>query len=111
MPPSPVVITFRGWKEKRAIRPWGLPIPIPAAVHADLAAGSACGILDQGNAVATCDRNERGEIARHPHLVDRDDRACAGRDRFGHVVRIDVDEDGGGAAISDAIGGRGNGWL
>ena len=26
MPPSPVVITLRGWKEKQAISPCGLPI-------------------------------------------------------------------------------------
>ena len=26
MPPSPVVMTLRGWKEKQAICPWGLPI-------------------------------------------------------------------------------------
>jgi hypothetical protein len=26
MPPSPVVSTLRGWKEKQAMSPWGLPI-------------------------------------------------------------------------------------
>ncbi len=26
IPPSPVVMTFRGWKEKQATSPWGFPI-------------------------------------------------------------------------------------
>ena len=97
----------------------GLADSIPAAaVHADLASDSTGGILDQGNAVAICDRNERCEIAGHPHLVDHYDRARAGRDRFGHAVRIDVvgvridvDEDGGRTAISNAIGGRDKGMA
>ena len=59
IPPSPVVITLRGWKEKQAIRPCGLPIRSQSPIHSDLAAGSAGRILDQNNAMAIGQRDKR----------------------------------------------------
>ena len=52
MPPSPVVITLRGWKEKQAISSVGLADPLPLSTDADLAARGTSGVLDQNEVMA-----------------------------------------------------------
>ena len=46
MPPSPVVITLRGWNEKQAMSPCGRPIFCHCPLPEDLAADGAGGVLD-----------------------------------------------------------------
>ena len=65
MPPSPVVMTLRGWKEKQATSPCGLADPLPAAVPADLAADGAGGVFDDAAARGAGERQDRREVARH----------------------------------------------
>ena len=48
MPPSPVLMTLRGWNEKQAMSPCGLPIFSHCAVPEDLAADGAGRVLDDG---------------------------------------------------------------
>ena len=49
--------------------------PIPLVMDVIwLPIGAGC-VLDQGNAVAICQSDKRGQIARHPHLVDGQDRS------------------------------------
>ena len=88
--------------------PMRLADPLPFAVDADLASRGASGIFDQDDAVPISQRGECREIARHAHLVNGYDRARTRGDCFGDSiridivgVRIDVDEDRRGTAISD----------
>ena len=101
MPPSPVLITLRGWNEKQAMSPCGLPIRSQRAVPQDLAADCAGRILDDRQAVALGDRHHRGEVARHARpgartriaVVARRDRRLDQRRVDVAGGRIDVDED------------------
>ena len=63
MPPSPVVITLRGWKEKQAICPWGLPIRLPFSIHPDLASRRAGRVFNQRNAM-TIGHCEQAHLSR-----------------------------------------------
>ena len=110
MPPSPVVITLRGWKEKHAICPWGLPIGshrpliriwLPAAQ-----AASSINAMSWRSATAI-----RAAVARHPHLVDCKNGTGLTGYGFGHTLwikiigaRIDIHENRSRATISYAVG-------
>ncbi len=74
IPPSPVVITLRGWKEKQAIVAVWSPDVLPSAVPPDLAADGARGVLDDGSPCSAATATMRGKVARHAHLVDAEDR-------------------------------------
>ena len=90
MPPSPVVITLRGWKEKQAICPWGFPIGSHCTIDPDLASRGASGIFDQGKVMATCHRHERMQVARHSHLVNCENGTSATGYSFVHMLRIKI---------------------
>ena len=82
MPPSPVVITLRGWNEKQAIVAVRPADPLPVAVPR----GSRCRSRrrrprSSGRPWRVGDRDERGEVARHADLVDAQDRLGRGGDR------------------------------
>ena len=70
MPPSPVVTILRGWNEKQATRAAGPPTLQPFRSEADLAADGAGGVLDDWQIVGARNGQNRGQIARHSHLVD-----------------------------------------
>ena len=80
MPPSPVVMTLRGWNEKQAIVTVGPadPLPLPATRISLPAAQAASSI--RARPWRSAIGNERGEVAGHSHLVDGEDRAGARRD-------------------------------
>ena len=59
MPPSPVVITLRGWNEKQATSPCGRPILSHSPFQTDLAADRAGRVLDHRQAVRARDRQDR----------------------------------------------------
>ncbi len=77
MPPSPVVITLRGWNEKQAMSPCGRPIgsqwpPQRISLPAAHAASSIT-----GRPVAPGDLDDGLEVARHAELMDHEHaRAC-----------------------------------
>ena len=73
MPPSPVVITLRGWNEKQATRRAARRSAASRPPMQDLAAEGAGGVLDHGRPWRSRDRHDRGEIAGHAHLVHADD--------------------------------------
>ena len=54
MPPSPVLITLRGWNEKQATSPCGLPIFSHWPSQQDLAADGAGRVLDHAAGRARC---------------------------------------------------------
>ena len=62
MPPSPVVITLRGWKEKQAICPRGPSNWLPLSIEPDLASRRASGIFDQRNVMTAC--HSKGQAGR-----------------------------------------------
>ena len=111
MPPSPVVSTLRGWKEKQAmsaVRPADLlPLPVPRislpmAQAASSITGSAC-----RRAIGRMAR----QVAGHAELVHAEDGAGArGDGRFDQLridvegQRVDVHEHRRRAAIADAVG-------
>ena len=77
MPPSPVLITLRGWNEKQATSPCGRPIfshspfhriSLPIAQAASSISGRPCRC-----AIGTM----RAQVARHAHLVHAQDRLRA----------------------------------
>ena len=112
MPPSPMVITLRGWKEKQTMSPSGSPILLPRPVEPDLGADGAGGVLDHRQAVRARDRQDRGQIAGHARSGGRTRiaRVCGG-DRRGDpgrvdvvAVGLDVDEDRHRAALADRVG-------
>ena len=109
MPPSPVVITLRGWNEKQAMSPCGRPIRSHSPSQQDLAADRAGRVLDHRQAVPVGDSSEsrRGRTGM-PDLVDGQDRLGPRRDgrldqRRVDVVRrrVDVDEHRRRAAVAD----------
>ncbi len=112
MPPSPVVITLRGWNEKQAMIAVRPADPLPLAVRADLGADGAGGILDHGQAVGSRDRQDRARSHGMPiwctHRIARV-RGVTARPRAAgsmlKVAGIDVDEHRHGAAVADGVGG------
>ena len=52
MPPSPVVMTLRGWNEKQAICPCGFPIGCHLSIDPNFTSGGAGSIFDQGDTMA-----------------------------------------------------------
>ena len=78
MPPSPVVITLRGWKEKQAISSVGLADRLPLSIDPDLASRGASGIFDQGEVMATWPRRSaHADRKACPFGEWREWRACA----------------------------------
>ena len=71
MPPSPVVITLRGWKEKQAICPARPADGLPLSVYPDLAARSARRILNEGDAMTICYARADWQVAWHAKLMNR----------------------------------------
>ena len=111
IPPSPVVSTLRGWKEKQTTSPIGRPIfcqapsisisePMPQAASSTTGTPSPLAISQ-----------DRGDVAGKAHLVNAENGRGAPRHRRGDVTRIDIvavgldiDENGRGAALADGIG-------
>src|ERR1700730_7156583 len=98
-------------RKARNLPPWPsnrLPLPIDL----NFAAGSAGRILDDGYPVSVCDLKKCGQVARHPHLVDRQDGTRARSYGFSYAIRIniisgiDIDEDGICSTISDGVSRR-----
>ena len=118
MPPSPVVITLRGWNEKQAMSPTGTTDRLAIPVHADLASGGAGGVFDQRDSVTAATRRApRGRMA-SPSDGRREWRACAGVTASATQLRIeivgarlDIDEDRDRSAIADAVGRRDEGMA
>ena len=111
MPPSPVVTSFRGWKEKQATSPCGLPIrsqPAPTRISLPMAqAASSITGRPWRRAIADDGR----QVAGHPHLMDAKDRPGPVGDGGLDPRRIDVEglgldvhEDRDRAAVADAVG-------
>ena len=113
MPPSPVVITLRGWNEKQTMSPCGAPIrrQLPSSRISDPIAQAASSI--SGSPCARATAMIARQVAGHAHLVDAEDRPGARRDRRRDRRRIDVeaagldvDEDRHRAALADGVGAR-----
>ncbi len=107
MPPSPVVITFRGCSEKHASGP-SEPIGRPCS-----GADGARGVLDHGQAVALGQREEGSMSAGRPiwwtgmiACVRARDRVLGGRRVEVVGQRVDVGEHRRRAALPDSVGGR-----
>src|SRR5215831_18142248 len=99
-------------REARNLPAWP-PNRLPLSIDPNLAAHGASRILDQGYAVSVCDFDQRRQVARHAHLMDRQDRPRARRYCFCYAIwidivgiRIDIDEDGICSTISDGVRGR-----
>jgi hypothetical protein len=64
---------------------------VPASVQPAGGANGAGGVLDQGDAVRSGVRTDRGEIAGQPHLVGAQDRPGAGADQRWDRRRIEIE--------------------
>jgi hypothetical protein len=85
---------------------------LPLSIYPNLASHGARGVFDQSNVMTACHGHEGGEVAGHPHLVDRENGAGAIGYGRGNLLgidivgpRINIDETRSCATISDAVGG------
>ena len=79
MPPSPVLITLRGWNEKQATSPRGRPIFVyPPSQRISLPIAQAASSIS--GRPRSCDRHDALQIAGHADLVHDEDGLGARRD-------------------------------
>ncbi len=91
IPPSPVVMTLRGWNEKQAMSPCGLPIFSHCPFHRiSLPIAQAASSIT-GRPRRLPDLDDARQIARHPELVDAEDRLRALGDRRLDQRRVHVE--------------------
>jgi hypothetical protein len=60
------------------------------SIYPNLASHGARGVFDQSNVMTACHGHEGGEVAGHPHLVDRENGAGAIGYGRGNLLGIDI---------------------